>query len=361
MGARRRLRLCRRPQPAEQLVRECLTCLCSHHSPKVCLFSLAPNAHVEDRPYVPPTGEQSKDKGLGLFLSPDDLAPSSSYDTYIYRDAAPPEQQPQTLSPHELTTSLPQNSSPEPSHSGNETSRARRARAHNTQRVVARAAEDLSHVFSLGSDGEADASSGDDASEDEYVPSPRIRPRKLSSSNRFQKHQPQGRIRPRAAPRVSCSPYPSSSASATSASVSATESSSAAGSSRRAGSRNLQIIDQVAPPRGSWDKTGPFAYKCPWCHHVQRNKRSPDMERHIRSHFRRDADSLWICCGLPPDEAAQYGVGPKENGWEFNGRYMVGGCHEDFSRMDALKRHWRNTNNPCIGAIQYARMEKTNP
>ncbi|OJT09886.1 hypothetical protein TRAPUB_13629 [Trametes pubescens] len=317
---------------------------------------------MDDKPYVPQTGEQSKDKGPALFLSPDELAPSSSYDTYVYRDAAPQEP-PQTLSPRDLTMTLPQNSPPAPPRQFRETSPARYARAYHVKRTIARvaAAKELSQVNSHDSDGEADASSGDDASEDEYVPSPRIRPRKLSSSNRFQPNQQQGRTKPRAAPRAAYSPYPPSSASATSASGSATECSSGAGSSRRAGSRNIQVIDQPPPPRGSWDKTGPNAYQCPWCDHIQRNKRSPDMERHIRSHFRRAADSLWVCCGLPPDEAAQYGVGPNENGWQFNGRYMVGGCHEDFSRMDALKRHWRNTNNSCIGAIQYARMEPTEP
>ncbi|KAI0657400.1 hypothetical protein C8Q70DRAFT_888875, partial [Cubamyces menziesii] len=97
---------------------------------------------------------------------------------------------------------------------------------------------------------------------------------------------------------------------------------------------------------------------CPYCDHVQKNKRSPDMERHIRSHFRRNAQAQWVCCGLPLEEAMMHGRGRDDNPWKFNGMLMVGGCHEDFSRMDALKRHWRNSNNSCIGDIRYARVQE---
>ncbi|KAI0648029.1 hypothetical protein C8Q79DRAFT_547315 [Trametes meyenii] len=297
---------------------------------------LSANTHaVNDPPYVPPE-IQNKDP-TSLFLTPDDLEPTGDFQPFVFRDDPP-----QTLSPLELTASLP--SSPDPvSSASNNSSRARRVRG-----VSVRNTHDLSNVFSLDSDDEADASSGDDASEDEYVPSPRIRSRKLSSATRS---QPQGRVKTRPAPRLSYSPYPSSSTS-----TSAGESSSTA-NSRRPGSRNVQIIDQPPPPRGSWPKTGPDAYKCPYCEHVQTNKRSPDMERHIRSHFRRTAQAQWVCCGLPLDEALRLGRGRGDNAWHFNGVLMVGGCHEDFSRMDALKRHWRNANNSCIGDIRYARVQ----
>ncbi|KAI8969626.1 hypothetical protein BD414DRAFT_428165 [Trametes punicea] len=305
---------------------------------------LAEDRHVNgDMPYVP--SDQERDKEPPLFLSPADLATTSPCDEpYIYRDPAPQDQS-QTLSPLGLTSSLP--SASHTATHAHEYSRIRRTIASPRQ-AARRTAHDLSHVYSSESDDEGDTSSGDDGSEDEYVPSPPIRPRKLPTSTRAPS---QGKVKSRATPRLSYSPYPSSSTS-----TCAGESSSSI-NSRRPGSRNIQIIDQPPPPRGSWPKTGPDAYKCPYCDHIQKNKRSPDMERHIRSHFRRKGQSQWVCCGLPLEEAMRHGRGPGDNPWKFNGVLMVGGCHEDFSRMDALKRHWRNGNNSCIGDVRYARVK----
>lgn len=199
-------------------------------------------------------------------------------------------------------------------------------------------------------DSDDDAyTSGDDASEDEYVPSPKLRSHKLPSS----RASTSGRSKARATHRHSYSPYPSSSAS-TPGSSSAADSPHAS-SSRQPGPRNRQIFDQPPPPRGSWSKTGPDAYKCPYCTHIQDNKRSPDMERHIRSHFRSSSTEKWVCCGVPVEEAEEYDVSPDVGRWEFNGHTFVGGCQKDFSRMDALKRHWNNKNITCVGDIQYSR------
>ncbi|KAI0632145.1 hypothetical protein C8Q77DRAFT_1074211 [Trametes polyzona] len=307
---------------------------------------LAESTHaVDDVPYLPPSDQAKEDMSSGLFLAPDDITPLNPFTPYVYRDAAP-QQQPQTLSPLELSPLLP--ASPLAVPESDDSSRIQHTPA-SSRRGGVRPARERTNAFSLDSDDDAYASSGDDASEDEYVPSPRIRSRKLRSSTHTRS---QGRTKHhRATSRHSYSPYPSSSTS-----TSAAESSSAA-NSRRPGSRNVQIIDQAPPPRGSWAKTGPDAYKCPYCDHVQKNKRSPDMERHIRSHFRRTAQSQWVCCGLPLEEAMRRGRGQGDNPWIFNGELMVGGCHEDFSRMDALKRHWRNSNNSCIGDIRYARVK----
>ncbi|KAI9058384.1 hypothetical protein FKP32DRAFT_1636400 [Trametes sanguinea] len=283
-----------------------------------------------DAPYVPES-QEDKNKDNAAFLSSE---PAHYEEPYIYRDVGT-RNRPQTLSPLDLTPSL--SPSPAPAHDSPESPRTRRATASSSRAA-----------YSFDSEDEADTSSGDDASEDEYIPSPRISSRKLPTSSRRQSH---GKVKGRGPTRFSYSPYPSSSTS-----TSTGESSSAAVSSRRPGSRNVQIIDQAPPPRGSWAKTGPDAYKCPYCDHVQKNRRSPDMERHIRSHFRRTGQAQWVCCGLPLEEAKMHGRGRNDNPWTFNGVLMVGGCHEDFSRMDALKRHWRNTNNNCIGDISYARV-----
>ncbi|RPD62380.1 hypothetical protein L226DRAFT_551619 [Lentinus tigrinus ALCF2SS1-7] len=291
---------------------------------------MSPSHVADDAPYVPPA-TPGEDKVRGhAYLSPEDLAPSTPspfLQPYGFRESSPQEQQ--AISPLALTSPLPSTSSP---------------RYGSSRRISARRAR--TYVDPPSDDEFVESSA---SSEDEYVPSPKIRSRKLPSRGSMS-----SRTKARSVQRHSYSPYPSSSASTPS---SIGESSSASASSgRRPGSRNVQIFNQPPPPRGSWSKTGPDAYKCPFCDHVQTNKRSPDMERHIRSHFRNAVKAQWVCCGVPVEEAAMYAVSASANQWTFNGRVMVGGCHEDFSRMDALKRHWKNSNNKCVGDIRYARV-----
>ncbi|KAI0771260.1 hypothetical protein BD413DRAFT_604562 [Trametes elegans] len=292
----------------------------------------------DNAPYVPPK-QEARDNAPALFLPPDESTQGMFVqDAFVYRDAVP-HAQPKTFPPLELNAPLPP--SPRPAASAQQGPQTRRTAGPSRQRT-ARAAQDLSFAYP-DYDDDADTS-GDDASEDEYVPSPRVRTRKLPSS----RTKPRSRPKSGCATRYSVSPYPSSS-------TSMSEPRPGAGA-RRPGSRNLQI-DQPPPPRGSWAKTGPDAYKCPYCGHLQANKRSPDLERHIRSHFRRAVRAQWVCCGLPVKEAVAQGSKSDHNPWYFNGTLMVGGCHEDFSRMDALKRHWRNDNNQCVGDIRYARVD----
>lgn len=158
--------------------------------------------------------------------------------------------------------------------------------------------------------------------------------------------------------RLSSSPYPSSARSSSAASCAS--SSAASGSTSitnsRPGSRNRQVFDQSPPRRGEgWTKTGADAWRCRWCDHVQGNKRAPDMERHILSHFRDQMQTQWVCCGVPVRDADTYGVDAERGEWVFKGQVMVGGCHESFSRMDALKRHWNNPNVPCNGSTAFSR------
>ena len=290
------------------------------------IASLTPDTdHVlDDAPYLPP----GEDKGFNSLLAPTDLAPSSPFvKPYGFRDTSPHEQQ--AVSPLELTRSLPSTPPPPPRASSSRRTSARKPRVYVEE----------------DTDDEA-YTSGDDASEDEYIPSPKVRTRRLPPS----RGSPSSRSKARHSPRYSYSPYPSSASSPGSAAES-----SHASNSRQPGPRNRQIFDQPPPPRGSWSKTGPDAYRCPYCDHFQHNKRSPDMERHIRSHFRTSSKEKWVCCGVPIEEAAEYNVSPDANRWEFNGHVLVGGCHKDFSRMDALKRHWGNKNIACVGDIQYAR------
>ncbi|TFY66437.1 hypothetical protein EVG20_g4645 [Dentipellis fragilis] len=82
---------------------------------------------------------------------------------------------------------------------------------------------------------------------------------------------------------------------------------------------------------------------CPVCEWLQKNKRGPDLDRHMRSHFA----SAWACHGVPAEDAELYGVSHCEP-VRVNGVWMVGGCGLSFSRRDALKRHLNNTNMACV-------------
>ena len=182
-----------------------------------------------------------------------------------------------------------------------------------------------------------------DDSEDEYVDPHASRRRKTRRGASGQTRHKN---------RLSSSPYPSSTRST---SASSYASSSASGRSRP-GARNAQIFDRPPPRRGEgFSKEGPMAWHCEYCGHHQTNKRAPDMVRHIMSHFRAQMQAQWVCCGVPVQEAAEYGLDAERNPWVFKGRVMVGGCHEGFSRMDALKRHWNNPNVQCNGSVQYSR------
>ncbi|TFK89576.1 hypothetical protein K466DRAFT_545070 [Polyporus arcularius HHB13444] len=288
---------------------------------------------VDDAPYDPPVMPGEDNAHRERQLSPDYLAPSSPSpftNPYASREFSPQDQQ--EISPRALSSMSS-------------------ARARASRRTSSRRTRAHEPSYDTMDESDADVSVFESASdsEDEYRPSPKPSSRRLSS---FRKHT-SSRTKVRSVKRNSYSPYPSSSAST----PSSIGESSSASSSRRPGSRNVQIFDREPPPRGSWDKTGPDAYKCPFCDHVQTNKRSPDMERHIRSHFRSAVKAQWVCCGVPIEDAAKHAVSPTENRWTFNGRVMVGGCHEDFSRMDALKRHWKNRNNTCVGDIKDARVK----
>lgn len=297
----------------------------------ILLSSLDQSGEEEDAPYVPPV-DSALAKDTNMLLAPAGLVrPESPFqEPFVFRHSTPMDS-PQTLSPLELAPSLP------PSPAFHASSLARSSR---------RTKLDMANLYTMDSDSEME--SGDDASEDEYVPSPRIRARELGPS-RGTTHSRVGRAKTRTVPRHSYSPYPPSSASSSAADPSSSN-------ARRPGSRNVQL-DEAPPLRGTWARNGPDAYKCPYCDHVQLNKRSPDLERHIRSHFRRTTRQRWVCCGLPLDEAAKQDISADNNRWEFNGRTMVGGCHQDFSRMDALKRHIDNKNNPCKGNTKWAKRE----
>ncbi|KAI0693508.1 hypothetical protein C8T65DRAFT_585661, partial [Cerioporus squamosus] len=98
-------------------------------------------------------------------------------------------------------------------------------------------------------------------------------------------------------------------------------------------------------------------WKCPHCPHVQRNRRSPDLRRHIATHTTQQ----WVCCGVPLLDAKEHGVplvdgvpaadGLGETVWQFEGTVMVGGCRRTFSRRDAYGRHLKREKGRCWGDV----------
>ncbi|KAI0367527.1 hypothetical protein BV20DRAFT_558797 [Pilatotrama ljubarskyi] len=104
---------------------------------------------------------------------------------------------------------------------------------------------------------------------------------------------------------------------------------------------------QVSPAAGAPIPRDPRnPWKCPYCTYVQGGNRSPDLERHIKTHNASGED--WVCCGVPIDVAAEYGITAGDRPVrEYAGQQTVGGCFKGFSRKDALRRHLRKAR--CAG------------
>ncbi|KAG2057894.1 hypothetical protein BDR06DRAFT_165379 [Suillus hirtellus] len=111
--------------------------------------------------------------------------------------------------------------------------------------------------------------------------------------------------------------------------------------------RNAQAIPGSTPSFAN--KSNPWA--CPYCKWVQRNHRTPDLKRHIRTHTRFERPAQWVCCGIPTESAAMYNVPHDATLYVHNGKQMIGGCGKEFSRRDALKRHLGNDHISCVGDI----------
>ncbi|PIL23011.1 hypothetical protein GSI_14318 [Ganoderma sinense ZZ0214-1] len=95
------------------------------------------------------------------------------------------------------------------------------------------------------------------------------------------------------------------------------------------------------------------AWQCPHCPYVQRNRRSPDLKRHIKTHTRGADGADWVCCGVPVLNAIELGVPAtivrEARVFELDGVLMIGGCRKAFSRRDALSRHLQRERGKCFG------------
>ncbi|KAJ7486034.1 hypothetical protein B0H11DRAFT_1136070 [Mycena galericulata] len=183
------------------------------------------------------------------------------------------------------------------------------------------------------SDHDADCESTGDASDDEYVPSPTLNPRKRTRS---------------------ASPGPFRRTAASPAASSSALSSSTDHPNKRARlpppSRNKQAtLDEIQRVESSDDYNDFVCRVCGW---VQKNGRLPDFKRHVKTHqraFEEEAQKGWRCKGVLLSEAARYRLGADAPTYKFLDQVRVGGCMKTFSRRDALKRHLDNVNVSCVG------------
>jgi len=102
-------------------------------------------------------------------------------------------------------------------------------------------------------------------------------------------------------------------------------------------------------------------FQCPvvGCDYIQKNRRVPDLKRHIVTHDRWIEPEKWTCCGVRMEIAHLYcedieeGMTEEEQreagAYLFKGQLMIGGCLTAFARRDALKRHVDNPKIPCVG------------
>ncbi|KAL4069885.1 hypothetical protein V8B97DRAFT_1917958 [Scleroderma yunnanense] len=109
-------------------------------------------------------------------------------------------------------------------------------------------------------------------------------------------------------------------------------------------SRNVQAAPGTVPASR---KNNPWA--CPYCKWIQRNHRTPDLKRHIRTHTRLERPSQWVCHGVPLKDAGKYPLPKDAKPYNWQGEMMIGGCGKEFSRRDALKRHLDNEHITCVG------------
>lgn len=172
---------------------------------------------------------------------------------------------------------------------------------------------------------DADGQTDTDETDDEYVPSSSRNPKKRRRSTRHSSvsaHVPTYTTTPYISPpakRLRSAPLP----------------------------RNAQAVPGSTPSFAN--KSNPWA--CPYCKWVQRNHRTPDLKRHIRTHTRFERPAQWVCCGIPAESAAMYNVPHNATPYIHNGKQMIGGCGKEFSRRDALKRHLGNDHISCVGDI----------
>ncbi|KAI0775007.1 hypothetical protein BD413DRAFT_611381 [Trametes elegans] len=119
--------------------------------------------------------------------------------------------------------------------------------------------------------------------------------------------------------------------------------------------RNASISDPLPAPL----KLAQLAEgeSCPFCPYRKRpGRRKQELKRHIQSHYHstRLEAALWVCCGVPEEDADAHGLPAavrerEDRRMVYAGKAMVGGCKHVFSRRDALLKHLRASAGRCFG------------
>ncbi|KAF7794303.1 hypothetical protein EIP86_005436 [Pleurotus ostreatoroseus] len=119
--------------------------------------------------------------------------------------------------------------------------------------------------------------------------------------------------------------------------------------------RNRQVKPWSAPVAPALDE-----WQCPHCDHYQANGRRPDLQRHIRTHSKDHDKEVnpgidvynWICCGVPVEQAANYGIAADTEVKRLRllgqDRLMVGGCGKSFATRYNYSRHLQ-AHSSCVG------------
>ncbi|KIM56114.1 hypothetical protein SCLCIDRAFT_1220609 [Scleroderma citrinum Foug A] len=108
-------------------------------------------------------------------------------------------------------------------------------------------------------------------------------------------------------------------------------------------SHNVQAIPStVSTPQ----KNNPCP--CLYCKWVQRNHRTPDLKRHIRTHTCFGCPAQCVCCGVPLKDVGRYNLPENAAPCNWQGKLMFGGCRKEFSRRNALKCHLDNEHMTCV-------------
>ncbi|TBU33999.1 hypothetical protein BD311DRAFT_650492 [Dichomitus squalens] len=130
--------------------------------------------------------------------------------------------------------------------------------------------------------------------------------------------------------------------------------SSSAASSPTSETATLQPSSSARTASSASGSRSADRFPCPYCPGDRSFSRTKDLERHIQSiHFRDPDAPEWICCGVPLSEADRWNLPEwvrREPPYMLNGIPMVGGCKEQCSRKDVLKRHLRKNEKRCFGS-----------
>ncbi|KAF5382330.1 hypothetical protein D9757_008445 [Collybiopsis confluens] len=207
--------------------------------------------------------------------------------------------------------------------------------------------------------------SGSDGSDDEYAPSSHLALKNRKRGRAAKVSIGSRRILPMKSRKRTRSTSTTASTSTSTSRISTYNSSSPLKRRRIAPeSRNEQSISEELQAALEKTAADDCDFVCPVCNWVQGNKRFPDYHRHLKTHARPDpsikTEGYW-CKGARVEDLESFNLRQMKEGdktisedaraYWFHDHLRIGGCCQQFSRRDALKRHMMNTNVACAGPI----------